>query len=393
MRILFIHNRYQHSGGEDTVFEAEKALLSDKGHDVIEYVRNNLEIESYSLYKKVLLFKTTVWSKKSYKEVRALCRSSKPDVAHFHNTLPLVTPSAYYACRDEGVPVVQTLHNYRLICPGALLMQNAQVCEKCIDGSYSYAIKNKCYRGSRTQTWAVARMLRYHQKIGTWKNIVNRYIALNEFSKYKYVAGGLPEHKISVKPNFTYDLKKEGGDHGFAIYLGRLSKEKGVDVLLKAMRGIPDFPVKVIGEGPERNLLESRYSNLSNVKFSGKLGRDEVMKTIEKCSFIVLPSLWYENFPMTIVEAFSCGKPVIVSRIGALEGIVEDGKIGLHFEPGNSDDLTSKIQWMVDHPRERKRMGENARRAYEEKYTPERNYDTLIDVYMQVMEEAKSNAW
>ncbi|VAX20395.1 hypothetical protein MNBD_NITROSPINAE01-1926 [hydrothermal vent metagenome] len=374
------------------MFGAEQVLLSDNGHDVVEYMRNNLEIESYPLYKKALLFKTTTWSKKSYKEVRALCLRQKPDVAHFHNTLPLVTPSAYYACRDEGIPVVQTLHNYRLICPGALLMHNAQVCEKCIDGSYRHAIRNKCYRDSRIQTWTVARMLKYHRKIATWKNIVNRYIALNEFSKRKYVEGGLPEYKISVKPNFAYDLKKIGGDHGFAIYLGRLSQEKGVSVLLDAMRGLPGFPLKIIGDGPDKELLESKNSNYNNIEFSGKLGHDEVMGAIEKCSFIVVPSLWYENFPMTIVEAFSCGKPVIVSRIGALEGIIEDGKTGLHFEPGNARDLAKKIEWMVDNPLERKRMGENARRVYKEKYTPERSYEMLMDIYSQAISDVKNNA-
>ena len=237
MRVLLIHNDYKIPGGESTVFEAEKRLLVENGHHVCVFSKHNSEIDSYSLQEKVRLFQSTFWSHASYSELEDFIHQCKPDVAHFHNTLPLISPAAYYACGRNRVPVVQTLHNFRLMCPVATIFRDGQVCEDCHTSSLRESVKHACYRGSRVQTATVARMISKHRKLKTFEQRVNAYIALTPFHREKFVEAGLPEERIFVKPNFLYSPEKERKGTGkYALYLGRLSAEKGVDVLLRAWR-------------------------------------------------------------------------------------------------------------------------------------------------------------
>ena len=384
MRIVIAHTTYQQPGGEDVVFDAEVKLLKKKGHAVFIYQRSNLEpnIETGVL-----------WSQKSYREVRKLVRITRPDLTHFHNTFLAISPSAYYACQDEKVPVIQTLHNFRLVCPGALLLRNNQPCEDCLGRKIAWpGATHGCWRGSKTGSALVASMLSLHHALGTWQNKVDRYIALSEFSRKKFIQGGLPPEKIVVKPNFMPDPNLTKNDHKYALFVGRLSTEKGINTLLKAWQSLPEIPLRIIGGGPLSAFAREEIGNeknFKNVSLSGQLDRKSVFNAMLEASFLIIPSKWYENFPMVLLEAFSCELPVLVPNFGNLGNLVKNGQTGLHFIPGDTQDLAEKAAWLWKNPQEAARMGQNARREYEEKYTPENNYRQLMAIYEQVLAEKK----
>ncbi|MFC1831908.1 glycosyltransferase family 4 protein [Thermodesulfobacteriota bacterium] len=392
MRILLVHNTYQVSGGEETVFKSEKELLLQHAHQCESAISSNDILDL--LIAKFHTALNVSWAEYGYKFVLQSIKDFHPDIVHVHNFFPRLTPSIYDACIETGVPVVQTLHNYRIICPGALLMRNGTICEKCVSGSPYKAIIHRCYRNSILGSWRVARMVDYHRKRKTWQNKVNRYITLTEFSKKKFLEAGLSEEKIVVKPNFYIDLAK-GGKEGSTkkqkvIYVGRLSKEKGVINLLNAWNNLAiDLHLRIAGDGPLLNHIEERRG--SNVELLGRLTSEQVSKEMSTASFLIMPSEWYESFGMVLIEAFAHGLPVVASRLGAMAEIVEDGVTGLHFEPGNAKDLVHKIQWLHDHPEECRKMGNNARQVYEERYTPEKNYEMLMGIYQQVIDENKQN--
>lgn len=386
MRILLIHNRYQHPGGEDVVFANEARLLRNAGHEVTEYVDDNSRISDLHPLRLGL---ETIWSKPSYNTLSVLLRDLRPDLAHFHNTFPLISASAYSACKRAGVPVVQTLHNYRLLCPNASFFRDGHVCEECLDHSLLRSLLHRCYRNSAAATATVAAMLTVHRARRTWSEMVDRFIALTQFSRGKFLEGGLPESRLSVKPNFALsDPGEPLAQRQHAFFLGRLSAEKGAATLVAALRLVPQrIAVKVAGEGPLHGEL-SRFleeNHLSNVALSGALPHAQAMDELRHAYFLIFPSALFENFPLSIVEAFACGVPVIASRLGAMSEIVEDGRTGLHFNPGDSDDLAAKIQWAWEHPAEMARMGQSARAEYEAKYTAERNYSLLMGIYDKVL--------
>ncbi len=397
MKILQLHNKYQIRGGEDGVVEREKELLEKNGHLVLCYLRDNNEIKDFSLKDKIKYFWKVSWSKESYESVKKYIQKFRPDVAHFHNLFPLITPSAYYACIDGGVPVVQTLHNYRYICPGAQLLRKRRVCEKCINHNLFYASLHRCYRNSIFQTYAVVRMLKFHRKIDTWATKVNAFIALTNFSKYKFIEGGLPSNKLFVKPNFfpctEKPIEKEGS---FCIFLGRLSEEKGVITLIKSYKQLQlqkgkILPLKIVGDGPQKTNLEKIVKNESimNIEFVGNLSSKKVFSYLRDSAFVILPSIWYEGFPLVVVEAFAHGKPVIASRIGSLGEIVTDGQTGLHFEPGKFEYLSDKIKYLSNNKLQRVIMGRNARKEFEQIYSSKRNYDLLMEIYCSAIKNFK----
>lgn len=389
MRIGFVHNRYQQAGGEDAVFRAEGELLRAAGHQVIEYVRNNDEIALNGFLSRTRVAMGTVWARDSYRTIQGLIGRQKPDVVHFHNTFPLISPSAYYACHKAGVPIVQTLHNYRLLCPAATFYRDDHICEECFEHSLLRSLRYGCYRDSRAATVAVASMLTIHRGLGTWHKKVDVYIALSEFVRRKFIKAGLPEGRIVVKPNFVHpDPALRSGTGEYALFVGRLAPEKGLGTLLAARQrwgGAP--PLRVVGDGPLRANLETEASRvgLTGVAFSGRLPRNQALQAIKRARFLIFPSAWYECFPLTLIESFACGVPVIASRLGAMEEIVADGRTGLHFTPGDPDDLATKVQWAWSHPREMEEMGRAARAEYEAKYTAARSYEILMDIYNRVL--------
>lgn len=389
MNILLIHNSYLNRGGEDQVFLSEQNLIISHGHSVERYIRENIDLVKLSSFQRACV---TIWNKDAKREIHEL----KPVQAiHVHNSFPLLSPSIYFAIQSKGVPVVQTLHNYRLLCPNALLMREGRVCEDCLGKGIPWpGVWHACYRNSRAATAVTAAMLTLHRALGTYQNKVDVYIALTEFSRRKFIEGGLPANKIVVKPNFVSadpGPRKGGGD--FALFVGRLSPEKGVHTLLKAWHTLSSVPLKLAGEGPLLDELRAfvNQNSFNQVELLGRRAHDSVLELMKSARFLVLPSECYENFPMTIAEAYACGVPVIASRLGAMEELVHDGVTGLHFTAGDSDDLAEKVIWAWDHPQEMEAMGKNARQEYEQKYTAERNYQLLMQIYQRAIDSKKKS--
>lgn len=390
MKILIAHNSYQQCGGEDTVVKAELALLKAYGHSVELYQVNNDKVTSFP--EKLQVAFNVPYSQVSKKKFLAYLKKYQLQIVHVHNFFPILTPAIYDACIAMGIPVVQTLHNYRTICPGALLMRGGKVCEICIRQSPFKSVFHRCYRNSFLGTFAVARMVAYHRSNQTWGNKVDRLIALTRFGKMKFVEAGFPSEKISVKSNFcNIEIPKKQNPEKprtGCLFVGRLSREKGLSTMMAAWENLK-LPLRIAGDGPLIDYVKK--ANLSNVSILGNLSSEQVSTEMSNAAFLVMPSECYEGFPMVLVEAFAHGLPVIASRLGAMAEIVEDGKTGLHFDPGCPEDLTRKVKWMVDHQEECRQMGENALQVYEEKYTPAKNYSTLQGIYNKVIEEKKKS--
>ena len=380
MRILLVHNEYIQPGGEDVVATAEGSLLENHGHKVRRFIVSNRSLDRLS--DKLLSAWQAPYSGRSRRRMDAHIAEFNPDVVHVHNFFPILTPSIYDACNDAAVPVVQTLHNYRLICPQALLLRNGKPCEKCVSGSPYHAVLYGCYRGSRLVSLVPARMVSINRRRGTWRGKVTRFIALTNFAKEKFVQGGLPADKITVKPNFVADpaAKRETGAvrREGALFVGRLSAEKGIATLLRAWRDLA-IPLRIIGDGPLADTI--RHCDDQAVKGLGQKARPEVIKEMRRAAFLIMPSECYESFPLVIAEAFATALPVITSRLGSMGEIIDDSVTGLHFQPGDPADLAAKVRWAVDNPSDMRRMGENARRVYEDRLTPEATYRQLMAIY------------
>jgi len=377
-RILIVHNAYQQQGGEDSVVEAETALLRARGHAVELYGRHNNEITELA---RAQLAVETVWSSRTTRQFSTSVTAFRPDVVHVHNTFPLISPSVYWAAHRLHLPVIQTLHNFRLHCPQAMYLREGKVCEDCLGHLPLAGIKHGCYRGSRTQTGVLVAMLGVHRALGTWQDKVTRFIALNEFCRAKFIAGGLPADRIVVKPNFVdFDAPPPSTRAGF-LFVGRLSPEKGVATLAQAAAALECVVVKVVGKGPQESLL----NGVRGIEYLGGLSADEVRTRMCAARALIIPSIWYENFPRTLVEALACGLPIIASRIGALADLIEDGVTGLFFTPGNADELAEKMRWVSDHPAQMAVMGRNARIRYEKQYTAASNYDRLMEIYSEAI--------
>ena len=383
LRVLVAHNAYRQAGGEDSVVESEIALLRARGHEVVELRRDNAEIATMG---RLALAAGTLWSRRAADEAALLIARHRPHVAHVHNTLPLLSPAIHWACARAGVAVVQTLHNFRLACPQAMFLRAGAPCEDCFGRLPLPAIRHACYRGSRAQTALLAASIVLHRGIGTWRSSVDRFIALSEFSRGKFVAAGLPAGRIAVKPNFVdappadEDARRDG-----FLFVGRLSAEKGIDVLAAAFAGNDGPHVRVVGSGDGAACL-----GMNRVDLRGALPADEVMREMQRARALVLPSLTYENFPRTLAEAYAAGLPVIASRIGSLAELVEDGVTGMLFDSGNPIDLARVIAWADAHPDELAAMGRRARQRYQSLYTPAANYTQLIAIYRAAIAERAS---
>jgi glycosyltransferase involved in cell wall biosynthesis len=385
LKILLAHSFYQRPGGEDQVVAAEEELLRGMGHEVVTYHRRNSEILNYGVLQSATLGARTVWAWDSYEDLRALLQRERPAVAHFHNLLPLISPSAFYACKSEGVPVVHTLHNYRMICPSATLFRDGHVCEDCVESaSFAPAIAHGCYRDSRPATAAVASMIAVHRTMGTWSKEVDCYIALSEFARNKLLSAGLPPKNVAIKPNFLQtDPGAGNGRRDYALFVGRLVAEKGVERLLEVWEKLLDpLPLRIVGNGPLHAAVERAVGRSNgSIEWLGQVPREQAMELAKRARFLVFPSEWYEGFPLTLVESLACGTPVIAARLGSVAEMIVDGVTGIHFTAGDAEDLASKIQWACSHPDKMAEMGMAARQDFLAKYTAKQNYATLMEIY------------
>jgi glycosyltransferase involved in cell wall biosynthesis len=377
-RVLVAHGAYQQRGGEDAVVEAETALLRAHGHTVATYLRDNADVAGLS---PAALAAQTLWSRRTARELAAEIDRFRPDIIHVHNTLPLISPAAYWVAARARVPVVQTLHNFRPMCLNGLFLRAGAVCEDCVGSLPWRGALRGCYRGSRAASGVLAASVGLHRAIGSYQRKVSRYIALNDFCRDKFVAGGLPAARVAVKPNFVDAPPPPAGPRAGFLFVGRLSVEKGVATLGQAMRvacaGSSGAALRVVGDGPAAVLLD----HVPGVTRLGALSADAVRREMEHAAALVLPSVWYEGFPRTLVEAFAAGLPVIASRIGALASIVGHGDTGLLFEPGNAHDLARTLAYAAAHPQEMAAMGRRARARYEAEFSADVNYRALVDIY------------
>jgi len=382
MRILFAHNRYQHLGGEDLAAEVEMKLVERHGHSVDRFEVDNADIVGLAGKAKAAF--GTVYSLASKNRLAEKIALFRPDVVHVFNFFPLLSPSIHYACRQASVPVVQKLSNFRLICPGAMMTRDGRICNDCVGKTIPWpGVLHACYRGSRAGSAVVAGMLTTHRLLRTWENVVDAYIARTNFSRDKLVEGGLPANRIAIVPSFAPDPGSSGDGRGrFALFAGRLSPEKGIHTLLSAWDRLngSSLPLKVAGDGPLRNEVMRRGAR-GRVEYLGAVSRQAVQALLREAAFLVFPSDCYENFPLVIVEAFASGVPVVASGIGAMAEVIEDGRTGIHFSPGDPEDLAANVEWMAGHPTEMARMKCEARAEYLSKYTPERNYELLMGIY------------
>ena len=375
-RVLLVHNYYRQRGGEDAVVDAEHALLCERGHAVRLYSRHNEEIEDMSA---VRAARDTLWSRRTVSEIEAEIESFQPDIVHAHNTFPLVSPSLCWAV--DRVPLVQTLHNFRLLCPQAMFLRNDRVCEDCLGTLPWRGAMHRCYRGSTSQSALVVAMLGLHRALGSFEKKVALYVAPSEFCRGKLIEGGLPAERVTVKPHFVDIPPAEDGIRRGGLFVGRLAPEKGLAILIDALEGVPRAEIAVIGDGPEM----PRVSAHPRLRVLGRQPRDKVLAAMRRAAYLVMPSICYETFALVALEAFACGLPVIASRLGGLADLVEDGRTGLLVAPGSAAALRDALRWAESHAEVMVQMGRNARATYESKHTAAANYELLMAIYARAL--------
>ena len=381
MKILSVHNQYQIRGGEDESRESEERLLREHGHCVNTYEDTNDRIPSLS---SVALASKTIWSTETYKAVSHRLKQEQPDIVHVQNFFPLISPSVHYAALHQHVPVIQTLRNYRLLCPNALFFRNGQVCEDCMGQWIPYpGIVHRCYKENTAASAMTTLMISVHRFLKTWEKTVSCYIALTEFARNKFIQGGLPADKIFVKPNFVHPDPGPGSGSGdYALYVGRLSVEKGLDTLLEAWRLLKHpIELKIVGDGPLADQVKQATMTTDNITWLGKRSIHEVHDLMGEAKFLVFPSKWYETFGRVAVEAFAKGTPVIAANIGAIAELVTDYHTGRLFNPGDANDLADKVDWLIRNHKTSQIMGLTARQEFEAKFTASANYKRMLQIY------------
>ena len=385
--MLVVHNRYQVRGGEDRVYEDEATLLEARGHAVARFEVTNDSVDGQG---RAALAARTVWSARARRDVEAAARAHRADVVHVHNTLPLLSPSVYYGARAAGAAVVQTLHNYRIVCPGALLSRDGAPCEDCLGRAFAApGVRHGCYRGSRAATLAVATMTAAHRALGTWAEAVDRYICSTAFARGKMVQGGLPADRVVVKPNpLAADPGAGQGGGGFALFVGRLDPARGIDTLVEAWRTAPDLPPLVaVGDGPLAERLADaglggRLTALGHQPYA------RVVELMQTADALVFPSTVYEGGnPMALVEAFACGLPVVASDLGGPASMVP-AAAGRLVQPGDARALAAGVRavFAADRPT----MRRAARRLFETTYAPDANHDLLVRIYGQALAQRRA---
>jgi glycosyltransferase involved in cell wall biosynthesis len=391
-RIAVLHNYYQHSGGEDVVFHSEVELLRSYGHEVFTYTVSNDTLKGLSALQ---MARRAIWNPESYHALKKWFAETRPDVAHFHNILYLLSPSAYKAAYDSGVAVVQTLHNYRLICPGGQLLRNQKPCELCVGKLYPYpSVFYGCYHGDRKMTFLRTLFVLQQKRAKLWEQAIQVFIALTEFSREKFLQGGLPQEKLVVKPNFVAPDPGMGEHRGeYFLYVGRLSPEKGIGVLLEAwQRFSTPPPLKIVGDGPLASTVQHAAQTSRAIEWLGKRPRDEVLTLMQDAKALIFPSICYENMSVSLIEALATGLPVIASGHGSMASIVKHGYTGWLFTPHQPDALAASVEEALRSPERLCEMQQNAREEYLRYYTPEKNYELLTNIYRRAIEMRQGGA-
>jgi glycosyltransferase involved in cell wall biosynthesis len=390
VRVLVAHNFYQQPGGEDVSYRAEVELLRQHGHDVLCFEQHNDAIDSMG---RLPLATRTLWNRGVSRDFGALVRRERPDIVHLHNTFPLLSPAAAVAAHSAGVPVVQTLHNFRLICANAQLYRDGQTCEECVDRLIPWpAIQHRCYRNDLTATSVVAAMTSGHRLLRTWLRSVDRFIVLSNDGLSRIRSSGIPRAKFVVKPNFVSPDPGVGdGTGGYLLYIGRLAPEKGIQTLLRAWSSVrAPITLKIAGSGPLEPEVMRAAALDPRIEFLGWRDGDEILTLLKGAAALLFTSEWYEGLPISIIESLAVGTPVICARLGAMQEIIADERTGIHFTPGDARDLAIQIDSAVSRPNWLDSMRPQARREFEGHYTAERNYALLMEIYRGVLDARAS---
>lgn len=389
MRILMLHNRYLERGGEDTSLRMEAELLRSNGCEVVTYEDTNTRVEDIGRVRTAL---GSIWSPYSYRKIRDILRNDHFDVMHVQNFFPLISPSVYYAASHEGIAVVQSLRNFRLTCLPGTLSRNGRVCEDCVGKAVPWrGVVRGCYRGSVVGSLAVASMVAINKGLGTWRDEVDAYIALTRFSRDKFVEAGLPADKVHLKSNSIHPTPDIGpGGGGYGLFIGRLSPEKGVETMLDTWKRLDgDIPLKVVGTGPLLSEVERRAQKGGNVEVLGWREPADVMELIGKAEYLIFPSEWYEGCPRVIIESLAKGTPVIAARLGAAAEMIEDGRTGFMFRPGDEKDFASTVTKAFSPDVDRPSMRAAARRDFMAKYTANRNFERFMEIYQAAIDRSR----
>jgi glycosyltransferase involved in cell wall biosynthesis len=387
MKVLIVHNfhRIGSSSGDDMVVNNEAKILEDYGHNVLFYSKDNSEFDKKNHINRVWIGGQIPWSLKNYFEIKKIIIGMNPDIVHIHNFFPFITSSVYEAINEMKKPIVQSLHDFRFFCPKAFLFNGSGICEECVNYGLHKSVVHKCFQNSFIKTAIAAGTVYLTRKFDVLDKITT-FITFTEFGRRKFTQLGIPEEKIFVKHHFMFDSnslidKNDDDSKKYFLFLGRLGEEKGIKFLINSWKKLPSIPLTIAGSGPLERWVKDRIRNNTDIEYIGFIQHSDILKILKRTYAIILPSMWYETFGLVIMEAYAAGIPAIVSDIGAIADIVKDGKTGLLFEAGNKEDLAKKVRCIREHADVRNRMGKNARKEFEEKYTPERNYKMLMDIY------------
>ncbi len=385
MRVLSIHNEYLIRGGEEESRKAEIEILRKNGIEVIEYTENNRVVDNMS---KLRLAIRTIWSSESYQNVCKILKHQKIDIIHVQNIFPLISPSIYYAAKSFNIPVIQAVRNYRNLCINSYLYREGHICESCLAHKYPISgVINKCYRNSYSASIVAASTQWFHNYINSRRHI-NFYLCISEFVKNKMVEGGFPSNKLIVKPNFVYpDPGYSPYKDNFILYVGRLSSEKGINILLDSLKNLKtsNLTLKIIGEGDVSKLIETYIGKGFRIELLGRLSISDTYDIIGNSSALIIPSEWNEPFGRVIVEAFAKGTPVIGANVGGITELIEDGVNGFLFKNGDSLDLAKKIDYLFENKDRINELGLAGRSSFLQYYTSEVNYRMLMEIYSRVL--------
>ena len=405
MKILFVNKFYYLRGGAERSFFESSLILEARGHRVIpfsmqderneptpyaRYFVDNVEFNrDHSLREKIEIIPRVIYFSQDRRKLEQLLRKEHVDVAHLHNIAHQLSPSILDSFKKFGIPVVQTMHDYKLICPTYMMLAKEQVCQRCLGGHYYHAALQKCNKDSFSASLLNMVEMYIHRGLNLYERGIDLFIAPSRFLRQKLIEDGIGDTPIFYLPNFidTKEYIPQYGGQNYCVYFGRLASNKGVMTLIRAMRGLGNLNLRIVGEGLQRQALQDlvRQEKLNNVEFLGYLSGGNLKDVIKNSLFVVVPSEWYENCPFSILESFALGKAVIGSEIGGIPELIVPGKDGLLFKPGDVDDLRVKMQSLASDPERTVKMGMNAREKAERKYGVDAHYKMLMAAYEEVL--------
>lgn len=395
VKILQVHNFYRTRGGECGVVDAEKRLLERSGHTVVQFVTDSNTLDKMTFSEKASTFLQIPYNARMARRLESHVFEHQPDLAHVHNVFPMLSPSVYASLKRNSIPVVQTIHNYRFLCPNGLLYVNGRVCEACQAKGYWEAVRNCCMHGSMTTSALYAAAIAWGWRSGAFHSCIDRHVALNAFAAGKLAAGGIPEEKIRVCGNFVNDFADAPAPKkGYALYMGRLSSEKGLTTLLAAARLVPELPLMIAGVGPlEAELHQAvRDPRMSHIEIVGYVAGERKRRLIAEALCMVVPSECHENFPLSLVESLALGTPVLASRMGGLPDLVEHGRTGLLFQAGDAGELAESLRWMSRNASSAYQMALNTLTVAQQRFSPQRHLDQLLEIYREVIRDARKTS-